>query len=161
MRDTLGERPPPPGGGYWWLGVRVLKTGVRPLTGWVVPGGACPPRAAYWAEEGGAGWWRVPRDGRDQAGRAVSRLLGRHLRLLAPAAEHYHRGGTLTLVLTRLGGRKLDATANLPASLKYIEDGVCLMLGADDGDQRWRCRCVQLPGGRRGVRGELFLGDST
>jgi hypothetical protein len=84
--------------------------------------------------------------------RAVSRALGRHLTTLAYYAEHYHRGGVLRVTLTRLGGKALDRTANLPAALKYIEDAVCLMLGADDGAANWVCRCEQEPGGKVGVR---------
>jgi hypothetical protein len=80
--------------------------------------------------------------------RTVSKHLGRQLRNLALLAEHYHAGGALDVVITRLGGRKLDVMANL-------EDAVCLMIGADDGDPRWRCRAEQQPGGLIGVRIEL------
>lgn len=87
--------------------------------------------------------------------RAVSRGLGPHLRLLAPFAEHYHANRPLAVLLTRLGGQALDRTANLPAALKYIEDALALMLGADDGAAHWVCRCEQLPGGLTGARIEL------
>jgi hypothetical protein len=87
---------------------------------------------------------------------AVSRALGPHLAALAPLAEHYHRGGTLRVVLTRLGGRQLDRMANLGASLKYVEDAVALMLGASDGADNWDCKPAQEPGGLAGVRIELF-----
>ena len=47
---------------------------------------------------------------------------------------------------------------NLPSSLKGVEDAVALMLGADDGDPRWRCVCAQEPGGRAGVRVRISKG---
>jgi hypothetical protein len=87
--------------------------------------------------------------------KAVSGSLGRSLYDLAPLAAHYHRGGAVRVLLTRLGGRALDRTANLPAALKYVEDAVALMMGADDGDARWRCECGQEPGGPSGVRIEI------
>jgi hypothetical protein len=87
--------------------------------------------------------------------KAVSKALGPWLTTLAAYAVHYHRGGVLLVRVVRLGGRKLDRGANLPAALKYVEDGVALMLGADDGDPRWRCEFDQEPGGPVGVRVEL------
>jgi hypothetical protein len=94
-----------------------------------------------------------------EARRALSRTLGRHLRALAPLAEHYHAGGPLDVVLTRLGGKLLDRTVNLPSALKAAEDAVALMLGADDGDPRWRCHCEQEPGGPVGVRVRITKGE--
>jgi hypothetical protein len=86
------------------------------------------------------------------ARRAVSRLMGATLAKLAPFAEHYHRGGTLSVLLVRLGGHRLDRS-NLPAALKAVEDAVALMLGADDGDPRWDADWQQEPGpGPVGVR---------
>jgi hypothetical protein len=82
---------------------------------------------------------------------AVSKLLGRTLRKLAPFAEHYHQGGTLTVRLTRLGGRAVDR-GNLSICLKAAEDAVCLFLGADDGDLRWDVTYHQETGGAVGVR---------
>ena len=93
-----------------------------------------------------------------EARKAVSRLFGEALRLLVELAEHYHGGGALDVVLTRLGGKALDRTVNLPSALKGVEDAVALMLGADDGDHRWRCRCEQEPGGRVGVRIRITKG---
>lgn len=87
--------------------------------------------------------------------KAVSRALGPHLRHLSPFAEHFHAGGVLVITLTRLGGRALDRAANLPAALKYVEDAVALVVGADDGAPNWRCECRQEPGGPAGVRIEL------
>lgn len=84
--------------------------------------------------------------------KAVSRALGANLRFVLPTAEHYHRGGAVLVELVRLGGRELDKHDNLPASLKYTLDSVCLMLGADDGDDRIHTRYRQEPGGACGVR---------
>lgn len=91
--------------------------------------------------------------------RAVSRAMGRTLPYLAPFAERYHSGGALVVKLTRLGGKALDRTANLPASLKYIEDAIALMVGADDGAVNWLCECDQQAGGACGVRVELVMRD--
>lgn len=102
--------------------------------------------------------WRVRNRVAQAHRRAVSRALGPKLTWLAPLAFHLHdRGGAVRCRLTRLGGRKLDPTANLPASLKYVEDGACLLLGIDDADPRWVCTCHQEPGGSAavGVRVEL------
>lgn len=90
--------------------------------------------------------------------RAVSRALGPHLRALAPFAEHLHDGGRLRITVTRLGGRKLDAFDNLPASVKYVLDGLCLALGVDDSDSRLLVVPEQQPGGPVGVRVELQPG---
>lgn len=84
--------------------------------------------------------------------KAVSRALGAHLRAVLPAAKHYHAGGNVLVELVRLGGRELDKHDNLPAALKYCLDAVCLMLGADDGDDRIHTRYAQQPGGACGVR---------
>lgn len=98
--------------------------------------------------------WKA-RSARTRAARlAVSRVLGPRLRALAPVAEWWHRGGTVRAVLTRLGGRRMDA-ANLGSALKATEDAVCLMIGADDGDDRWVPTYQQEPGGPCGVRIEL------
>lgn len=87
--------------------------------------------------------------------KAVSRALGAALPDLAPVAAHFHRGGTVRVALTRLGGRALDQHDNLPASLKYVLDGVCLMIGADDADPRLEVVHGQEPGGASGVRIEI------
>ena len=84
--------------------------------------------------------------------KAVSRALGAHLRAVLPAADHYHRGGAVRVELVRLGGHTLDKHDNLPAALKYVLDAVCLMVGADDGDDRIHTRYLQEPGGACGVR---------
>lgn len=90
----------------------------------------------------------------------VNRYLAMQMAALVPFAHGYHHGGkTILCVLTRLGGRALDRTVNLPASLKYVEDAVCLKLGIDDGCPRWSCRCEQEPGGPAGVRIELGIAE--
>lgn len=89
---------------------------------------------------------------------AVCHAMARYLRQLLPFAEAAHYAHRMVRCrLTRLGGRKLDQMANLPASLKYVEDAVCLMLGLDDGDSRWLCDVDQEPGGPCGVRVELAI----
>ena len=93
---------------------------------------------------------------RTQAARlAVSRCFGPNLRALAGIAEWYHARNPIRVVLTRLGGHKLDK-GNLPAALKAVEDAVALILGADDGDDRWLVEFAQEPGKTgHGVRIEL------
>ena len=91
--------------------------------------------------------------------RAVSRALAPQLAALVPFAHAYHHAGRPILCrLTRLGGRRLDRTVNVPMSLKYVEDAVCLMLGIDDASDRWQCECEQEPGGPTGVRIEIQIG---
>lgn len=105
------------------------------------------------AEVNGRDWHS--RSARTQAARrAVSRVFGPTLRHLAPFAEAYHAGRVLRATLTRLGGRGLDP-GNLPTALKAAEDAVCLLIGADDGDNRWAPVYRQEPGGAWGVRVEL------
>jgi len=99
--------------------------------------------------------WRARSARTTQARAVVSRCLGPHLRRLAPFADHYHAGRPLGVRLVRLGGRRLDRTANLGPALKAVEDAVALMLGADDGDPRWQSEADQEPGGPAGVRVEF------
>lgn len=104
------------------------------------------------ASESNARAWREKSNRTREARRVLSAVLGPNLRHLAPLAEHYHGGGVLEVVITRLGGKKLDAMSNLGASLKATEDFICLVLGTDDGDPRWKCRADQEVGGPVGVR---------
>jgi hypothetical protein len=117
-------------------------------------------RAAVWviplvtASESNGREWRQ-RSARTQAARkAVSVAFGPHLDALAPFANHYHAGNPICVVLTRLGGKRLDRS-NLTVALKATEDAVALFLGADDGDPRWRADWEQEPGELMGVRVEL------
>ena len=71
----------------------------------------------------------------DGAWRATSKIMGPHLKALAPFAEAYHAGRRLVVTFTRLGGKRLDRS-NLPTATKAVEDAVAFMLGADDGDDR-------------------------
>jgi hypothetical protein len=106
------------------------------------------------ASEANGREWRK-RSNRTQAARkVVSEAFGRSLVWVAAFADHFHRGGGLRVVFIRLGGRQLDRS-NLPVALKATEDAVALMLGADDGDPRWRAEWHQEPGGAVGVRIEL------
>lgn len=102
--------------------------------------------------------WRVRNRVAKVHRETVNRFLALQLAALVPFAHGYHHAGkSILCVLTRLGGRQLDRTANLPASLKYVEDAVCLKLGINDGCPRWRCSCEQEPGGPSGVRIVLEL----
>lgn len=109
------------------------------------------------ASEANVRQWRVKSNRTREARAVVSRAFGRNLRLLAPLADHYHGGGSLRVTLTRLGGAKLDALANLGAALKATEDAVALFLGADDGDARWKATAAQETGGKAGVRVEITI----
>ena len=103
--------------------------------------------------------WRSRSSRTQAARRAVSAAFGRAMVWVAAFADHYHRGGRLRVVLTRLGGKRLDPS-NLPTALKAVEDAVALMLGADDGDARWVAEWHQEPGGAAvGVRVELACGE--
>lgn len=90
------------------------------------------------------------------ARRTVSLAFGRELATVARYADAFHSGQMLAVVLTRLGGRKLDKS-NLPSALKATEDAVALMLGADDGAANWHLVPQQQTGGPAGVRIELKL----
>lgn len=100
--------------------------------------------------------WRRRSKRSDSAWRAVSRAFGPHLVYVATFARLYHTGHPIHVRLTRLGGRKLDQSVNLPASLKAVEDAVAWSMGADDGSPLWRCTFAQEPGGSMGARIELL-----
>lgn len=106
--------------------------------------------------------WRVRNKVAQAHRKAVSKAFGQKLLYVAPyagflhAARRLNQPGILCCNLIRLGGRNLDDFANLPASLKYVEDGVCLMLGIDDSDDRWKCSSGQEPGGPTGVKIKLW-----
>ena len=116
---------------------------------WVVP--------VKTVSEANSRGWRQ-KSGRTQGTRkAVCRALGQHLEAVIPFATAFHAGRAVVVRLTRLGGQKLDRTANLPSSLKAVEDSVALVMGADDGAPNWRCEVDQEPGGDWGVRIQLEL----
>jgi hypothetical protein len=98
--------------------------------------------------------WKARSRRTDAAWSAVSRTLGRHLSLLAPFADAYHGDMALRILFTRLGGRRMDRS-NLPTAIKATEDALAFMMGACDGDPRWRSEFAQEPGGVVGVRIEL------
>jgi hypothetical protein len=100
--------------------------------------------------------WKARSRRTGKAWKAVSRTICPHLILLASFAAAYHRGQALRIVFTRLGGKRLDRS-NLPTALKATEDSVAYLLGADDGDPRWRAAWEQQPGGAVGVRVEITV----
>jgi hypothetical protein len=125
----------------------VAKTMFAPPGTWVLP--------IVTASEANGREWRKRSNRTQNARRIVSREFGCRLDYLAPFARHFHAGRPLSVRLTRLGGRKLDA-ANLGPALKATEDAVALMLGADDGDSRWCVEFHQEPqASLQGVRIEL------
>lgn len=98
--------------------------------------------------------WRG-RSARTQAARrAVSQAFGPTLAFVARFSEHYHAGGIIRVTFTRLGGKRMDRS-NIPAAMKGGEDAAALIIGADDGDTRWRAEFAQEPGGPAGVRIEM------
>lgn len=88
--------------------------------------------------------------------RAVSRAMGRHLRVLADFADALHEGKPVKVMLTKLGGRKVDKS-NLARAFKGVEDACCLILGADDGAANWRIDWQWESNPRVGVKVELEL----
>lgn len=123
--------------------------GYKPSAAWLI--------AVETRSEANGREWRSRSSRTQAARRAVSRAFGPSLRAAAPLAEHYHGGGALRVLFTRIGVRKLDA-ANLGPALKATEDAVAMLLGADDGDERWRSEFAQEPDrdGRCGVRVEMW-----
>lgn len=67
----------------------------------------------------------------------------------------------VAVVLTRLGGRKLDAHDNLPRSLKAVVDAVAEWLGVDDADPRVRWVIRQRPGWAAGVEIDVRTTGAT
>lgn len=104
--------------------------------------------------------WQGKSNRTQAARRAVSQAFGPTLAFAARFAEHYHGGGTIRVTFTRLGGKRMDRS-NIPAAMKGVEDAVALILGADDGDDRWDAEFEQETGGRIGVRIQMEkLGES-
>lgn len=66
--------------------------------------------------------------------------MGLMLAGLAPPAP------PLTITLTKLGSRKLDAD-NLAGAFKHVQDTIARWLGVDDGDGRLTWRYEQAPKG--------------
>lgn len=76
----------------------------------------------------------------------VAKFMAKAARRFLPFNEHYQMGGILYLTFTRVGCHKLDGMANLGASMKAVEDAVAMMLGCDDGSNRWIATPKQDPG---------------
>ena len=81
--------------------------------------------------------WKAKNARSRDARRTVCPILGKRLRYLVPFAEAFHAGLPVYAKFVRLGGKNLDAMANLGAALKAVEDAVAHVLGADDGSGNW------------------------
>jgi hypothetical protein len=88
------------------------------------------------SEANARGHWSVHHGRKAGQQRAVSRVLGRHLRVLAGYSDALHEGKPVKVMLTKLGGRKVDKS-NLARAFKGVEDACSLILGADDGAANW------------------------
>lgn len=101
--------------------------------------------------------WRARHRRTGAAWNAVKNVFGPNLSLLAGFAEAYHRGQTLNIVFTRLDKRRLDEMANLGTSMKAVEDALAFIMGANDGDLRWKARPAQEHSDLIGVRIEMEI----
>lgn len=101
--------------------------------------------------------WRARHRRTGAAWNAVKNVFGPNLALLAGFAEAYHRGQTLNIVFTRLDKRRLDEMANLGTSMKAVEDALAFIMGANDGDLRWKARPAQEHSDLIGVRIEMEI----
>ena len=138
--------PPAKGGRKKRAAAELVEASFAPPGTWVVP--------LRTASEVNRRDWRGRSRRTQDARLALSKAFGPRLRDLAPFADHYHAGGALRVAFTRLGGSRVDKS-NLPTCTKGAEDFLSLLIGADDGDPRWRPSWGQEPGGPLGVRIEL------
>lgn len=123
-----------------------------------MPGGPVWVLPIVTASEANCRQWQAKSNRTREARRIVSPALGKRIDYLAPFARAYHAGIPVRVILTRLGGRKLDEGVNLPSSMKAVEDAVALMLGADDGSPLWHVEFEQEPEHTgHGVRIELRM----
>lgn len=99
--------------------------------------------------------WKAKNRRAGEAWRRVREAIGPHLGALEQYARHYAQGGALRVTFTRLGGRHLDQLCNLGGALKGVEDAVCYLLGADDGNPQWHPIPAQECGGPVGVRVDI------
>lgn len=86
-------------------------------------------------------------------------VLASGMRHLYHFAEHAQAGESVTVRITRLGGRGLDGDG-LQSAAKYVRDTVAMFLGVDDGPRgpvRWEYD--QRPGGPYGVMVEVTCQD--
>lgn len=100
--------------------------------------------------------WQARSRRSNAAWKAVSKAFGPRLVQVGLVAGLFHQAGKHVLcTLTRLAPRELDRTVNLPSALKAVEDVVAFILGIDDRDERWVCRCEQEKADGYGVRIKL------
>jgi hypothetical protein len=125
--------------------------------------------SADFGEELGSRVWVIPFEcvnetnergwkGKNRRAGAAWRAVRQAVTLLALSNFEFDlkAGRVLRAKFTRLGGKRLDRLVNLPASVKGVEDAFCYLLGVDDGSPQWRPECDQEPGGKVGVRVELY-----
>jgi hypothetical protein len=83
----------------------------------------------------------------------------------AGTCRSWRRSRTLTTAGRRCGSCSHASAAggwtgsNLPTAIKATEDALAFLMGACDGDPRWRSEFAQEPGGAFGVRIELEVVD--
>lgn len=111
------------------------------------------------SNKSGKGAWRGKSNRTKCARDIVSKFMAVNARKFLPFNEHFQRGGTLYLIFTRVGCSKLDGMANLGHALKATEDAVEMMLGANDGSERWVARAEQdTANAFVGVRVDIRMG---
>lgn len=105
-----------------------------------------PVKTVSESNKSGKGAWRGKSNRTKCARDIVSKFMAAHARKFLPFNEHFQAGGVLHLTFTRVGCIKLDGMANLGHALKATEDAVAMMLGANDGSNRWIARAEQDTG---------------
>lgn len=98
--------------------------------------------------------WKAKNRRAGEAWRRVREAIGPSVALLDNLCWMYHHGCSLRVKFVRLGGRKLDLSG-IAAACKGVEDAVAYLLGADDGDPRWKPEWDQEVGGLVGLRVEI------
>ncbi len=90
---------------------------------------------------------------------ACCRVFATQHRVWAAFVDLLAAGVGVRVTLTRLGGRKMDAS-NVVAAFKFVQDCCADWLGVDDADPRIEWRYGQKPGGDNGVEVRLEREDA-
>lgn len=98
--------------------------------------------------------WKAKNRRAGEAWRRVREAVGPNIEFLNTVSRWYHFGKPLRVKFTRLGGRKLDRSG-LAAAAKGVEDAVAYLIGADDGDVRWKPEWEQETSGPVGMRVDI------